>query len=154
MKTIFKYVITILIVVGVSFYSALIISKNKDRTIYRLKRNMKLLEKLLKMKNENKEFSKQLSINKVDKIAVYGNGVVGKQVIQQLINEGLHVSYIIDQACNVFKEEAVPVYRPDMNLPDADIIIVTPISDFAEIKEQLKQKKDCPIISVEELLEA
>lgn len=46
----------------------------------------------------------------------------------------------------------LPIYRPDEMLPEIDAVIVTPVWDFDQIKEQLVNRVKCPIISLEEVI--
>lgn len=42
--------------------------------------------------------------------------------------------------------------KPDDTLPDVDAIIVTAFFFFDEIEQELEDKIDCPIISIEDVV--
>ena len=44
------------------------------------------------------------------------------------------------------------VYSLEDELPDTDVIVVTPYASFKEIKEILEEKVSCPIVSLEEVV--
>ena len=44
------------------------------------------------------------------------------------------------------------IYFPEDELPKVDAIVVTPYSAMESIKAMLKNKVDCPIISLEEVV--
>ena len=44
------------------------------------------------------------------------------------------------------------VLKPDDTLPDVDAIIVTAFFFFDEIEQELEDKIDCPIISIEDVV--
>ena len=44
------------------------------------------------------------------------------------------------------------VLTPDDDLPEVDLIVVTPVHYFDEIEEMLADKVDCPVISIEDVV--
>lgn len=83
--------------------------------------------------------------------AIYGMKELGELLYQEMKNSGVCVAYIIDQ----FPESIfidVPVLKPEKPLLPVDVIIVTAIHYFEEIKEELKSKTDCEICSLEDVL--
>lgn len=83
--------------------------------------------------------------------AIYGMKELGELLYDEMKNAGIHIEYIVDQFCDpIFID--VPVIKPDESLFPADVIIVTAVHYFEEIKEMLKNKIDCPIYSLEDVL--
>lgn len=83
-------------------------------------------------------------------IAVYGVGFIGRSLLDEL--EGaVTVDYIIDQKAGILSVEW-PIYLPDDELSEVDVIIVTAITYFDEIKKKLSPKVICPILSIEDIL--
>ncbi len=84
-------------------------------------------------------------------IAIYGMSYAGETLLAELRETATQVVYGIDQrADRLFLE--VDVVKPNDRLEKVDAIVVTAISFFDDIKEDLGKKVDCPIISLEEVL--
>lgn len=84
-------------------------------------------------------------------IAIYGMGKLGYRLYDELENEGLKVSFVIDRN-TYFLDEIMDVYSPDENIPRIDILIVTPIDDEVAIKEKFRKDVNEVIIGIEEYL--
>ena len=48
--------------------------------------------------------------------------------------------------------KGVEVYKPDDELPEANVIIISATFDFSAIKKSIADKVDYPIISLEEVV--
>lgn len=83
-------------------------------------------------------------------IAIYGMGIVGQRLADELKNSGVEIKYVIDKNANYVHTD-LKVYRPEDVLPEVDAVIVTPITYFKSIKAQLQDKLSCPIISAEDI---
>ena len=46
----------------------------------------------------------------------------------------------------------IDIVSPEDDLETVDVIVVTAITFYEEVKEQLSEKLDCPIISLEDIL--
>lgn len=85
------------------------------------------------------------------KIAIYGMNYMGKTLLDELRNSSIKVEYAIDRnADNIHLP--LKIYNPSEKLPNVDVIVVTAISVFDEIKEQLHQKGEDNVISLEEII--
>jgi SAM-dependent methyltransferase len=90
-----------------------------------------LLNQLLKNVNIISEY---LDFHQLQKIAVYGYGEVGKRVIDIITSSKKYsIECIIDKNS---KEENV-IGIESLNKFDVDIVIVTPVYDYREIKSEL-----------------
>lgn len=107
---------------------------------------------LLELRNNNVTVAEKLGLSKEKKIAIYGNGIIGKQITKQLMLEGIQIVYAVDQLSNVLHYDGIPVYRPDLKLPQVDVMIVTPIDAYSGIKEKLESRMTCRVVSVGDLL--
>lgn len=87
------------------------------------------------------------------KIALYGIGMLGLHVVQQLKNSQVKIVYGIDQRGEKDINQGFPVYKKEDMLPDADVVIVSATYDFGIIYDYLKEKVQCPVISLEEIVE-
>jgi hypothetical protein len=87
-------------------------------------------------------------------IAVYGIGELGKNLLLDLKRGDINVKYIIDKSAEyscIGMGEYI-VHDLNDNLEDVDVVIVTPIANFDEIKKVLEEKIKCPIISLEDVI--
>lgn len=86
-------------------------------------------------------------------VVVYGAGDVGKCLLTELYDSDIEVQYVIDRRkIDMDLPLKCPVYSPEDKLPAADCIIVTAVMDYGEICRNLKNKLDCPIISIEDIV--
>lgn len=89
--------------------------------------------------------------NGYKEIAIYGMSYLGERLVDELDGSNVTVKYAIDKnADNIYAP--FEVLKPDDSLPDVDAIIVTPFFFFDEVEEDLEDKVDCPIISIEDVV--
>ncbi|MCM1038072.1 MAG: glycosyltransferase [Ruminococcus sp.] len=82
-------------------------------------------------------------------IAVYGAGDVGKCLLAELSGTDIEIRYMIDRRRI---ELNLPVYLPENDLPAVDCVIVTAVMDYEEVCRTLKDKLNCSIISIEDII--
>ncbi|HCT92618.1 MAG TPA: hypothetical protein DF613_14750 [Lachnospiraceae bacterium] len=85
------------------------------------------------------------------RIAIYGMGNLGHTLSMELKGSSVSVAYVIDQHAENLCAE-YPVYRPTEALQPVDLIIVTTVMCFEEVRDMLSEKKACPVVSLEDLL--
>lgn len=100
---------------------------------------------------------KKISIGKLLKqkgykhIAVYGISHMGLCLLEDLREEEIIIDYAIDRNENI-SCLGVKIVLPEATLDEVDVIIVTAPDAYYEIKKSLKEKINCPILSLEDLL--
>lgn len=106
--------------------------------------------------NKNISIESLLKNKNLRDIAIYGNGEIGNRLYESLQNSDVRVHYFIDKKAGEinFDIDKIKVYdiRDITNKEKLDAIIVTPVHQYEEIKEEL-QKITCEtmFISVEEI---
>ncbi len=110
-----------------------------------------LMEQWLTLHEESKTIPQILKERGILSIALYGLGKIGKHVVWELKDSDVTILYAIDRVVSGVYDE-IPVKKADEYLPLVDAVIVTAVYDFEEIEELLKDKVDCPVISLEEIL--
>lgn len=89
--------------------------------------------------------------NNIRTIAIYGFRELGVMLAGELEKSDIEVKYAIDrEADSVYTE--LQVLKPDEELPSVDAVVVTAIHYFDEIKANMESKIDCPIISLEDVV--
>lgn len=103
------------------------------------------------MHQEGKGLEAYFKRNGYKRIAIYGMSYVGETLLEELKRTEVQVAYAIDQNKRNIPTDIEVVSAEDF-LGDVDAIVVTAISFFDEIKDVLKDKVNCPIISLEDII--
>lgn len=87
-------------------------------------------------------------------IAIYGCGELGCRLFEELKNTSVRVLYMIDRnAVNIrYKCEIISITDFINREERADAVVVTPIHDYEEIKQDLMAKISTEIFSLEEVI--
>lgn len=153
-----KGVIATLFGVGGVVLGALGVGKTmKEKVDYKSKMSEKhlalylMMNQWVKVKQENKSIADYLEKNGYKEIAIYGMNYVGETLMAELANSNIKVKYGIDKNADMIYSD-IDVVTPDDALDSVDAVIVTAITFFDEIEEALFEKMDCPILSMEDIL--
>lgn len=84
-----------------------------------------------------------------EKIAIYGMGFLGMHLETQL-SEQFKPIYTVDQGIVRYNGKNFPLNESEEIVIKADVIVVTPVSDYELIKENINYKID--VISLEEVI--
>ena len=110
-----------------------------------------ILDKWLALKEKGIKLEKCLADNNYFTIAIYGMGILGRHLVEEL-NDGLiNVKYAIDKNNGNIKS-LTPIYGIDDSWPKVDLIVITPLYELFEIVSLIKTKVDFSILSIEELI--
>ena len=93
-------------------------------------------------------FNKRL----VQRIAIYGWGDLGKCLENELQGTDVQVSYVIDRNKMNLDNGNMEIYSLDDTWPDVDMIVVTPFYEYQVIKKRIKEKVNCWIVSIEDII--
>lgn len=111
----------------------------------------KMMNQWVKVKQEGISLSAYLEEQGLHRIAIYGMNYAGETLVEELRNSNIEIVYGIDKrAKKLFAE--FPLVSMDDTLEEVDGIVVTAVSFFDEIKEELSTKVSCPIISLEDVI--
>lgn len=110
-----------------------------------------MMNQWVKVKQEGKNLASYFEKNGYKKIAIYGMSYVGETLLHELQDSRITVAYAIDKNADSIYAD-VDVVSMDDDLRDVDAVVVTAITFFDEIDEQLSGKIDCPVISLEDIL--
>lgn len=115
-------------------------------------RYYQLLNKWMHIRDEKRDVSSYFYNHKLEHIAIYGVGGMGQHLISELCESNIKVEYVIDmdKSIRFLKMKCKGI---DDDLEEVDAIIITPTVYYDEIREKLRKKVKCPIISLEEVIE-
>lgn len=109
-----------------------------------------LLDFWMKNMEEGKNISEFFQSRSYKKIGIYGIAGVGCHLIDQLLKSDIKVLYTIDKMIvNIGGKRLEECYE---NLPNIDVMVITPVYDYPIIKEDIKSYINADIISLEEVI--
>lgn len=126
--------------------------KEKDQCIMSLSRHDQLLDKWLILKEQKINFSLYFNKYGYKHIAIYGMGKLGKHLQQELKDSNVKIVYGIDKNSQK-KEASIDVYVPSQQLPNTDAVVITILSGYKEVCDLLREYMNCPLISLEEIIQ-
>lgn len=110
-----------------------------------------MMNQWVKVKQNGKNLVDYFEKNNFKKIAIYGMSYAGETLVDELKESTIEVLYGIDKKSdNIYAD--FDIVSPDTDLKEVDAVVVTSITFFDEIEEQLSKKLGCPIISLEDIL--
>ncbi len=110
-----------------------------------------VLNKWLHLKNQNISLCEHPAL-KDKKIAIYGMGNLGKRLIEDLEISGKKIAYVIDLNAE-YLFASFELYKPEDELPMADVLVITLVDKFEDIKDVMKTNFQGDIISLSEIVD-
>lgn len=129
-----------------------LLSSGDSDMIDRYQSYWKIFDKWMSALENGKTVAEVLQSKGINRVAIYGLGMLGRHLLVQLENTNITVKYGIDRR-GADEKHAFKVYKPEEVLPDVQMIIVSATFDFAKIYNNLVKKASCQIISLDELVE-
>lgn len=135
---------------------ALLVSLNNRMKKYRALsdkniNNFYLMHRWLQIRQNGKYLGDYLRGMGCRSVAVYGMGLAGERLLDELRNADVQVLYGIDKRAHTLNGE-IEVFSLYDDLPAVDAVIVTLPMYFDSIKSELEQKTDCKIVSLDDIL--
>lgn len=117
-------------------------------------KHWKLYEIAIRWIRSQENIERYIVQNEYKRVCIYGMSHLGDCLTDALRKVGIEVVYGIDKNADKLYNQYIPIYKLSDNLPTADLIIVTTIMHFEEIKSELEKKfeKEISIVSLEEVL--
>lgn len=117
-----------------------------------------LYDKWLSNLRKGKKITQFFEDNLYTNIAIYGFGLIGNQMVEELKGTCIEISYLIDKRSNELRETEYTVIHPDeiKELTGVQAIIVTPFDIYLEIERNLKLRihdNDIDIFSISNIVE-
>lgn len=122
-----------------------------DASVLGRLQNQQVMNRVLEgwMANRERDFciSQFLIENGYRRVAIYGLGNLGRHLIYELSKSEIDVVCVIDR--NKLSEGFAKIKQPGEDIGEVDCIIVTPVTEYGHIYEQLSMSYSCKIISLE-----
>lgn len=112
---------------------------------------VKMMNQWLRVKQVGKNLASNFEKNGYNKIAIYGMSYAGEALVRELEGTKVKVAYGIDKNANSISAD-IDVVTIEDDLTEVDVVVVTAICSFNEIKDKLMSKMPCPVISLEDIL--
>lgn len=123
-----------------------------DLKIYQKERKYKRILEIWMVLKERKISCEGFFVRgNINKIAIYGGGILGKHLYYELQESSVHVECFIDQNGKT-EIMGVKTVTPGTQIEPVDAIIVTPIMEFMQIRESLRKFYSYDIISIESVV--
>lgn len=129
-------------------------SKSLDRLaekVDKFKGYYNILNQWIVLKQEGKTLERYFIDHGYKTIAIYGMGEMGNRLYDELKNTSIKVKYAIDKNAEGTYSELKVIDIED-EYEDVDVIVVTATFAFEEISEQLKNKINFPIVSLDDVV--
>lgn len=123
-----------------------------DSSILRLSNYGKLDSKWNSLHIKGKTLGHYFKEKNIHTIAVYGYGIIGNKVIKELQEDNIQVSYVIDKDPR-YQNTELTTYSLEDEWPHAELIIITPIFAYEEIKQLLISRKIKNVVSIDEIFD-
>lgn len=147
-------VIELFIIIG-QYYNSIKIKKDREFQISKnhvLEDFIEVMTKWIALKQDGINLATYLEKQGNKKVAIYGFSNLGRCLLNELENSKIEVIYIIDKkGKNIFAE--CPVFTPNDELPNVDIVIITTADHFVdEIERIIDQRIGCECVTIKELI--
>ena len=156
-----KHILCILFLTVIGFISGVIFMIYRCGYILELKQKklnkyfsyFNFLDSLLICKERNYKLRDYFDENNIETVAIYGMGKIGKHLKYELDKMGIKIAYVIDEGdSGIYCKEEHYNLRDD--LPLVDVVIVTVIDEFEDIKNKLMDNnKMLKVVSIDNILE-
>ncbi len=137
--------------------ATIMVAKKKNKQIEAgIKNSTKYLDLFRQMnqylvtKQMDKSIVDYMEKKEYRKVAIYGMSHIAQRVMDDLEDSSIEVVYGIDRRADRLTYN-IPIYNPEDELPEVDVIIVTAY-DYEEIYDMLSKKTDYDIISFADMI--
>lgn len=110
-----------------------------------------LANRWIKIKQDGLKIGKFIDELGYKKVAIYGVGELGISLLKEFNGSRAKIIYGIDRNASSIHAN-IDLYKPDDDWKQVDLIIVTIISDFDEIETGIKEKMNCAVLSLEDIV--
>lgn len=110
-----------------------------------------MLNQWLTLKQEGKSLVEYFKQNDYKTVAIYGMGEMGNRLYDELKGSDIEVKYAVDkEAASTYSE--LYVKEMDDDFEAVDVMVVTATFAFDDIENEISEKVDFPIVSLEDVV--
>ena len=113
----------------------------------------RVLVQWMKLKQHDISIIKYFRDRNVSTVAVYGMKELGQLLCDELKGSEVEVKYAIDKNADHFFSD-IDLRKPDDDLEQVDMVVVTVLTKNKEIIENLKKKMNCPVVTIVSVVNA
>lgn len=132
------------------YYNAVEDEQNQNRLLHN--RTMKLFDQWLLLHEKGLNCSKKLLDLDIKSIAIYGYGVIGKHLRNELQNSEINVNYVIDKNINNNPVDIEMIHTLE-HIKEVDAIIVCVPRGYDDIYKELRKHYNGVIKHISEILQ-
>lgn len=126
---------------------------NLQKKAERYECHWRVEHKLLLLKERKLSLAEYLREKGILRVAIYGMGMIGKHVMEELGNSEVELRYGVDRSAEDI-HLAIPVYQLSASLEEVDAVIISTVNIFEEVSEEIRELGVfANIISLENLLD-
>ena len=111
-----------------------------------------LMDLWLDNKQHGRELSAWLAERGYTRIAIYGMGVLGKRLLEDLFDSVVQVDYGIDVNADRINVD-VDMLKPMSDLRQVDAVVITCYEGKDKAIDLLKSKLNCPVLDIKYIIE-
>lgn len=126
-------------------------SNSLRQSYNRTSMNYKLLTKWFGLREKGIKLAEYFEAYGYHNIAIYGMSDLGQFLLRELKESDINVAYAIDRRAEKL-DAPVDVLTMDETFPAVDMIVVTAVYFYNQILDELKEKVDCLIVSLEDIM--
>lgn len=134
-------------------WGELIKEEKKEETYKKSKRleaQYNLLNRWITLGESGITLEQMLKEKGYKSVAIYGLSDIGGHIYHALEKSDIKVCYGVDRVLSGQYEE-IQIKKPMDDLETVDVMIVTALMDYSEIRKSLEKRVDFPIVSIEEI---
>ncbi len=125
-----------------------IIAKCLDKNLY----FVHLMDLWIDNKQNGREIANWLLNNGYKKIAIYGMGILGKRLLEELYDTRIDVKYGIDINADRINVD-IDMLKPTSDMKSVDVVIITCYEDKDEVINMMRKTLNCPVLDIKYILE-
>ena len=111
-----------------------------------------MLNRIAIYREHGSPLGKQLRDRGIRRVAVYGDGYLGKRLMGELKEYQIKTAFFIDRNADYLQEE-VPVYKLE-DAPDGmDAVLISLVRNYDEVKRSLQKKYHVAVYTMKDILE-
>ena len=113
-----------------------------------------ILNQWLYLRQRGKGLKLFFQDNLIESVAIYGMGILGERLFDELKEDGITVKYGIDRIASSKNIPDLKIYSSEEEtFQKIDVIVVTPVQDYWAITNVLEMKTVAAIVSLKDVID-